>query len=370
MDLSETKYSRELFKLNSEPNYKFEHFFELSPDLMCIAGFDGYFKWVNPAVSNLLGYTNEELLSKPIDTFIYSEDRIITSHFRERLKENNPLLNFENRYVTKGGDIVWLHWTSMPALNEQLVYAVAKDITHRKKVEELRNQHLTQLTHSHDEMKQLTYTAAHDLRSPVNNLLSLLNLIDTSSIDDKDTLDLLFMAQSLIENLKLTLNSSLDVLIEKNNFHIVTEELRFSESLNHVLRSIQSLIKGAGACIETNFSEAETICFNKSYLESIFLNLITNAIKYARPGHAPHISISTKKENGITQLIVSDNGLGFDTEKIKDKIFGFRQKFHDHSDSKGIGLYLVNNHLAALGGKIAVESQPNQGAKFIISFKD
>ncbi len=370
MDLSETNYSTEFFKSNSEPNYKFEHFFELSPDLMCIAGFDGYFKWVNPAVSNLLGYTNEELFSQPINTFIYSEDRIITSHFRERLKTNNPLLNFENRYVTKTGDVVWLHWTSMPAINEQLVYAVAKDITHRKKVEEVRNQQLTQLTHSHDEMKQLTYTAAHDLRSPVNNLLSLLNLIDTSSIDDKDTLDLLLMAQSLIENLKLTLNSSLDVLIEKNNFNSVTEELNFSETLNLVLHSIQSLIKGAEACIQTDFSEAETIRFSKPYLESIYLNLITNAIKYARPGHAPHISISTKKANGITQLIVSDNGLGFDTEKIKDKIFGFRQKFHDHSDSKGIGLYLVNNHLAALGGKIAVESQPNQGAKFIISFKD
>jgi signal transduction histidine kinase len=98
--------------------------------------------------------------------------------------------------------------------------------------------------------------------------------------------------------------------------------------------------------------------------------LITNAIKYTKPSQAPHITIYSKRENGITQLIVSDNGMGFDTEKVKDKIFGFRQKFHEHSDSKGIGLYLVNNHIAALGGKIVVESQPNQGAKFIISFKE
>jgi sensor histidine kinase regulating citrate/malate metabolism len=68
----------------------------------------------------------------------------------------------------------------------------------------------------------------------------------------------------------------------------------------------------------------------------------------------------------LSRLHISDYELGFDI----DKIFGFRQKFHEHSDSKGIGLYLVNNHIAALGGKIVVESQPNQGAKFIISFKE
>jgi len=75
-------------------------------------------------------------------------------------------------------------------------------------------------------------------------------------------------------------------------------------------------------------------------------------------------------ENGIYQLIFTDEGQGFDMGKVKDQVFGFNQKFHQHADSKGIGLYLVHNYVASSGGKIAIESKPDEGATFIISFKD
>jgi signal transduction histidine kinase len=84
----------------------------------------------------------------------------------------------------------------------------------------------------------------------------------------------------------------------------------------------------------------------------------------------PSVSITSKKTNGISQLIYSDNGLGFDMDKVRDKIFGLHQKFHDHIDSNGIGLYLIYNHITNLGGHIRVESKINQGATFIITFKD
>src|ERR1700749_192486 len=119
--------------------FDLEYFFDLSPDLLCIAGYDGYFKRINPTVSKTLGYTNEELFAKPIDEFVHPEDRNITSGHREEIKRNTPLLNFENRYVTKTGEIVWLSWTSMPIDSEKLVYAIAKNITHKKKLEEERN---------------------------------------------------------------------------------------------------------------------------------------------------------------------------------------------------------------------------------------
>ena len=72
----------------------------------------------------------------------------------------------------------------------------------------------------------------------------------------------------------------------------------------------------------------------------------------------------------MNQLVFSDEGLGFDMDKVKDKIFGLYEKFHNNSDSSGIGLYLVYNHIISLGGKIAVESKLNEGAKFIITFKN
>src|ERR1700760_2729395 len=88
--------------------YNPELFFELSPDLLCIAGYDGYFKKINPTVSKVLGYTNEELFARPIDSFVHPEDRGLTAKKRDNIKKDNPLLNFENRYVTKSGEIVWL----------------------------------------------------------------------------------------------------------------------------------------------------------------------------------------------------------------------------------------------------------------------
>jgi sensor histidine kinase regulating citrate/malate metabolism len=80
------------------------------------------------------------------------------------------------------------------------------------------------------------------------------------------------------------------------------------------------------------------------------------------------MTIHSRLVDGVKQLVISDNGLGFDMDNVKDKIFGRNQKFHHHDDSKGIGLYLVHNHITSIGGRIHVESELNEGATFIISF--
>jgi PAS domain S-box-containing protein len=356
--------------LNSEPSYNFELFFELSADLFCIAGHDGYFKRINPAVSKLLEYTNEELFSKPINDFIYFEDVDTTSKARDGIIKSNPLLNFENRYVTKSGKIVWLSWTSMPFDSDKLVFAIAKNITHKKELEQQRNLNLANLTKHNKDLKQFTYTTAHDLRSPVNNLLSVFSLLDFSKINDQKTIEILEILKLAGEKLNHILNENVDVLIQKDTLNVEIEELNLNESLNEVLGSINALIQNSKVTITVNFSEVEKIKFNKTYLKSIFLNLITNAIKYAKPDVPAIISIYTTKFKGINQLILSDNGVGFDMDKVKDKIFGLHQKFHNHIDSKGVGLYLVYNHVTSLHGQIAIESKLNEGTKFIISFKD
>jgi len=174
--------------IRSTDTFNLELFFELSPDLLCVAGYDGYFKKINPTVSKTLGYTNEELFSKPIDSFVHPDDRDITSKKRRNIIKDNAMHNFENRYVTKSGEIVWLAWTSMPIKSEQVVFAIAKNITHKKKIEEDRNTLITNLTKINNDLKQLTYSTSHDLRLPVSNLLSIFNLLDTSKIQDEETL--------------------------------------------------------------------------------------------------------------------------------------------------------------------------------------
>lgn len=349
---------------------KFEKFFDLSPDLLCIAGFDGYLKRINPAVSKLLGYTAEELMSRPINEFVYPDDQISTNLARNELRSRVSLFNFENRYVTKTGDIVWLLWTSLPIESDKLIYAIAKNITYKKELEEERNLHLAELTKINNDFKELTYTTAHDLRSPVNNLLAVFEVLDVSTISDPETLEFISILKSTTEGLKETLNDYVALLNKNNNSNEHVEELHLNESLNEVLLSIKSLIQNSEAIINVDFSRLEKINFNKAYLKSIFLNLITNSIKYAKADCSPIISIYSRNNNGNNELVISDNGIGFDMDKVKDKIFGLHQKFHTNLDSNGIGLYLVYSHITNLGGRIRVESEINEGAKFVITFKD
>ncbi|WP_416866999.1 MAG: sensor histidine kinase [Imperialibacter sp.] len=355
---------------NIEEAFRLDPFFELSPYLLCIAGYDGYFRRINPAVCKLLGYSQEELLARPISDFIYHEDRHQTKVHRDGLLKNVPLLDFENRYVTKGGEVVWLSWNSMPYDSKQLVYAIAKNITHKKRIEEGREALLADLAEANKDLKQLNYTTSHDLRSPVNNLLTIVDLLENSNIQSKVALELIPILKSATENLNQTLNDYLNIISQKESQVAPIEELDLKEVLGTVVNSINSLAKNANAQFEIDFSEATHIRFNRAYLESIFLNLITNSIKYRRLDVVPVISISSTRLDNAIQLVFSDNGLGFDMSKVKGKIFGLHQRFHNHSDSKGIGLYLVHNHVTSLGGNIEVESEVNKGTKFTISFDE
>ncbi|MDP3680196.1 MAG: PAS domain-containing sensor histidine kinase [Flavobacterium sp.] len=354
---------------DSEGIYHFDNFFNISADFICIAGFDGFFKRINPAVSKLLGFSEEELYARPISSFVYTPDLKITIETRKQVYKNKPLLNFENRYLTKSGEIVWLSWTSMPVESEKLVYAIAKNITHKKKVEEERNLLLANLTQINKELTVLSHKTSHDLKSPINNMLSVFSLIDVSKINDPETLELINILKLTSENLKETLNESIDELVENENINTQIEEINLTESLAEVLASINSLVSDSKAIINVDFSAFENVTFNKAYIKSIFLNLLTNSIKYSKPHQVPVITIQSRKNNGVNQLIFSDNGLGFDMDKVKDKIFGLYEKFHSNVDSNGIGLYLVYNHITSLGGRIAVESKINEGATFTISFK-
>lgn len=351
-------------------SFNLEHFFELSADLFCIAGFDGYFRKINSAVCKTLGYSEQELLAAPISSFIHPDDRHITARYRNELIQGEPLLHFENRYITKTGDIVWFSWTSMPVPEEELVYAIAKNISHKKSEEADRNKLITELGQLNNDLKQLSYTTSHDLRSPVNNLLSIFNLLNKRTIEDEEVQRFLAILKSGTERLKETLNEYIDLLSKNQHLKIDKEEIFFQDVYQTVTGSIQTLIVDSKAVIKTDFEALPSVYFNRFFLESIFLNLITNAIKYALPGRNPVIELHSWIENDKLLLSVTDNGRGFEMEKVKDRIFGMHQRFHEQNDSKGIGLYLVHHHITSMGGSITVNSEPDQGTSFIIRFSN
>jgi PAS domain S-box-containing protein len=355
--------------MTKDTNFKYELFFELSPDLLCIAGYDGYFKKVNSAVARTLGYSFEELYARPINDFVHPDHKDLTNKVRNELFQSKALHLFENKYLTKGGEIVWLSWTSLPVEDERLIFAIAKNVTHKKRVEADRNALLANLTRTNKDLMQLNYATSEDLKSPVHSLLALFDLIDLSKVTDKETLQLLEVMQYVGEKVKKTLNSHVDMLSQKTKQDAHLEQTDFQHCLDQVLQSLATIIQTSKTTVRADFSELPTIVFNKAYLTSIFLNLITNAIKYARPDRLPVISIRSATYLGTKQLTVADNGSGFDTEKVRKDIYQLPEKFHNNPESRGIGLYLVNSHVSALGGQMDIESKINEGTKITIYFK-
>ena len=110
-------------------------FFTLSLDMLCIAGFDGYFKRINPAWERILGYQQGELLSKPFLEFVHPEDREATLAATSHLTSGADLVSFENRYICRDGTFKWMMWAAAPFPGERLIYAAARDITVRKEAE-------------------------------------------------------------------------------------------------------------------------------------------------------------------------------------------------------------------------------------------
>jgi len=106
-----------------------------SHDLICIAGFDGYFKYVNPTWEKLLGYTMDELLSKPFLDFIHPDDHQKNDTELSNLALGNETVNFDNRYITKYGDIKYISWTATPLVEENILYGFGRDITENKTTE-------------------------------------------------------------------------------------------------------------------------------------------------------------------------------------------------------------------------------------------
>lgn len=227
-----------------------------------------------------------------------------------------------------------------------------------------------ELRASKEELKSIfSYITTHNLRSPLTNLVLICKLISQEKIEDPSTLKLIEAFKTSTYQLNETLNDLINILIVKKNTDLKLDELSFEEILDTVKDSISETLSDSKVIIETDFSDEPTVHFTKVYLESIFLNLITNSIKYRHTERSPIVKIKTIKDAiGRTKLTFSDNGIGMDMSRVKNKIFGFQQRFHD-TDSKGIGLFFVKSQINALGGQIEVDSEVNIGTIFTITFK-
>ena len=112
-----------------------DYFFTLSPDMLCVAGFDGYFQRLNPSWERTLGFTNEELCAAPFIEFVHPDDRERTLTEAQRIADGSQTIAFENRYRCKDGSYKWLRWSSTPVAQTERIYAIVRDITDQKQAE-------------------------------------------------------------------------------------------------------------------------------------------------------------------------------------------------------------------------------------------
>jgi light-regulated signal transduction histidine kinase (bacteriophytochrome) len=249
-----------------------------------------------------------------------------------------------------------------------LVYAIAKDITHIKQMEVNRNKVLAELTQTNDHLKKLNYTTAHDLRAPLTNLILLFKMLDTESITDSEVAHQIELLKAESHRIKEKVDRYVDHIKQENTPQEKIHNIRFSKVFEFVKESLSQYIVESGSVIDTDFKNCPTVVFNEVYLESIFLNLISNAIKYAHPDRKPIINIETRKRGDKKQLVFSDNGIGLDIKSKEKSMFELGSHFSEHSDSKGIGLYLIHNYMTSMGGGVEVSSTPNEGSTFILTF--
>lgn len=251
-----------------------------------------------------------------------------------------------------------------------------RDITQRKfadaKLKELNRSlkaHTRELVTANKGLEQFSYIVSHNLRSPVANILGLSDLLKNGEYPDKIREKFFSEIFSNVERLDSVITDLNSILKTKAGTHAVNEEIDFHQLVEEIIQGIQHLIGKEQAQIICDFKNVPVINSVKSYMYSIFYNLIVNSIKYRKPEVHPVLEIQSRKKGDFVILSFRDNGLGMDIEEKEDEAFHLYKRFHHHVEGKGMGLFMVKTQVEMIGGKIKLESQVNKGTTFKIILK-
>ncbi len=208
---------------------------------------------------------------------------------------------------------------------------------------------------------------SHNLRSYANNLKSILDfLVKAESNDERDLM--LGYLQGISKGFSSTVKNLSNIVDVQNHSDLPLEAVNLHNCIEQSVEILQVELKSCNAVVQNNVSESVTMTANPAYLESIFLNLFTNALKYRHPDRIPVISIDACLSEKVLKLKVTDNGLGIDLTKHKQDVFGMYKTFHGNPDAKGVGLYLAKLQVEMMGGDIDLESKVNEGTVFTLRF--
>jgi PAS domain S-box-containing protein len=352
-----------------------DRYFDLSRELICVLGFDGYLKSINPAWKWTLGLPNDDLLSRPLIDLVHPDDRAATEAEIEKLKTGSETIYFENRLRAKDDTWRWFAWSAAAALPQKLIYGTGRDITERKlaheKIEKLNSDLQTytrQLEESNKELEAFSYSVSHDLRAPLRHIDGFVKMLTKQSgpmLDDRGKRYLDIIADSAQR-----MGALIDDLLVFSRMS--RAELRCSrvstDSLVHeAVEGLQPEINGRN--INWKIDSLPEVDADPAMLQQVWVNLISNAVKYTRPRDPAKIEIGCADSgNGEYIFFVHDNGVGFDMQ-YAHKLFGVFQRLHraEEFEGTGIGLANVSRIVHRHGGRVWAEAKPDAGATFYFS---
>ncbi|MDX1315073.1 MAG: PAS domain-containing protein, partial [Eudoraea sp.] len=242
------------------------------------------------------------------------------------------------------------------------------DITESRDSEKRLKDLLSITTEQNDSLMNFAHIVSHNLRSHSSNLSMLTTFLDTEK-DTEERERLIKMLLEASESLDETVAHLTEVVQVKTEAADKIKDINLYDSLNAVMKNLSIMIEEEGASCEMNVANNINIKAIPAYLDSIFLNLFTNSLKYSSPERKLKLHINARAQGNKVHVSFKDNGQGIDLERHGSKIFGMYKTFHKHKDAKGIGLFITKNQIEAMQGKIEVESAIDEGTTFHLTFK-
>ena len=376
-----------------------DRFFTLSLDMLCVVGFDGSFKRVNPAWHRILGYDEADLLSRQYLDFIHPDDREATLAEAAKLTEGKDVLYFENRYWHKDGTLRWLLWASAPFPEQQLAYAAAKDITERKAAEETMARDARDLQATHRELEDQASRLAqlvkelevakrhaedaaetksaflanmsHEIRTPLNAILGMTTLALQTRLSAEQQ-DYLTTVKSSSLALVAIVNDILDFSkIEARRLELELVEFELRETVGDTAKAIaiRAAEKGLELACDVSPDAPELLLGDAGRLRQVLLNVLANAVKFTNDGEVVlRVSVENAADPHVQlHFSVSDTGIGIPLEKQEQIFRAFIQA--DSSTTRryggtGLGLAIALRLVELMGGRMWVESEVGRGSTF------
>jgi PAS domain S-box-containing protein len=279
--------------------------------------------------------------------------------------------SFTFRFIRKDGIIRHglSQWKFI--LNEEgkpiRIYGIMQDITERRLAEEERLNIIEELSQRNTDLEQFAYIVSHNLRAPVANIVGFARALQRPELDDVTRKKFKEGLLSSSQKLDIIIKDLAVILQIRRAVSEPRQPVSLVELVEDVRSSISNMIEKEHAQIEYDFPVQEIMAY-KTYMHSIFYNLISNSIKYRQPHIPPIIKISSRKTNNKIELVFSDNGMGIDLATKREQVFGLYKRFHPHIEGKGVGLFMTKTQVETMGGKIMINSEINNGTEFKMEF--